>query len=108
MSTQFHGGNFLKRVKLLREKKKELDDEISRECERLMKKCNVPDIGSVVLDVDSGVRIKVTDRRMDPIPDTQNWSTYKFVAWLGGNPITKSGKMDPSTHTAIRHEFETY
>jgi len=107
MSTQYPGSNFVSRVKALDQAKKELDQKINNECERLMRKCGVPEVGSVVWDLLTGVRLKVTDRRMEKTPDSQNWSTYKFTAWLNGNPITKAGKIDSSTRTSIRHEFET-
>lgn len=108
MSTIHPGYNFRKRVGELQAKKKEIDGDIERECERLMKKCNVPKVGTVYHDIQAGVTIKISDRDMDIRPNATNWSMNKFSVMLNGNPVDKRGKLDTSTRTGIHYTFETF
>jgi hypothetical protein len=107
MSTTHPGYNFLKRVGELQAKKKEIDGDIERECERLMRKCRVPEVGTVYHDIQTGVTIKILDRSMDLRPNSTNWSMNTFGVMLNGNPVDKRGKLDTSTRTGIYFKFQT-
>ncbi len=108
MSTTHPGYNFRKRVGELQAKKKELDEDIDREYERLMKKCKVPEVGTVYHDIPTGITIKITERRMDLRPNSTNWSMNTFGVVLNGNPVDKRGKLDHTTRTGINYTFETF
>lgn len=61
-------------------------------------------VGQTAVDLERGVRLLVTDRRLNVGMGRRNWSAMTFTIHLNGNPINKRGVIDTSTHTAIFHE----
>jgi hypothetical protein len=90
-------------------------EEIQREIEQLrsnqeqleqdfMDDEGITKVGEVAVDLDHDVRLLVTDRRLNLSTARRNWSAATFHIHLNGNPISKRGKVDTSTRTAIFHE----